>query len=70
MTAQLNYTVAQQHIADLRQTAERVRLTGEADARRRRSRHDGPMVRVRARLVRPSHKQTAKPLVGSRDCFP
>ncbi len=36
MTTQLNYTVAQQHIADLRQTAERVRLAGEADARRRR----------------------------------
>jgi hypothetical protein len=68
MTTQLNYTVAQQHLADLRHSAERARLTRDAEAGQRSSRDGGPMTRVRALLARLSPKQAATPLVGGGDC--
>jgi hypothetical protein len=46
MHAQLNYIIAQEHVADLQRAAERTRLASDARTGRRRSRDRGPIVRA------------------------
>jgi hypothetical protein len=46
MHAQINYIIAQEHVADLQRAAERTRLASDAPTGRRRLRHRGPIVRA------------------------
>jgi len=52
MHTQLTRFLIQQHIANLRRDAERVRLASAADAARRSSRDRNPIARASARLMR------------------
>jgi hypothetical protein len=58
MINQLNYIVAQQHIADLHRTAERRRLANAAGIRSAGERRSSPITRVRQRLALLSARST------------
>jgi hypothetical protein len=67
MNAQLNYIVAQQHIADLHRDAERVRLARDAATRRGHSRDSTPITRLSAHFARLTARLAPTGLSGVND---